>query len=331
MANRIILKKIVHEDGREETSHDLIRSFLRKEAEKTFGEIKQFLEENGITYADNKGFDLALKSLIKKGDIGKHKIAGKSHPTYYIRKKSLNDISDLANEFRRMIIHKRNEFPDLPLEESEAKEGYFLRNIIHRYGIYTLFSQMQSWKFTSKEKLHAMNLDRRRTWLKNTVPSGIESVIFEDGITDLCGLRFYGTTEEFNQTISKMYENKQKWKKFLELEETLKKMYPMEMVFFEEMMTRSPKEAEVTKKFISDVERHEEWKRRIILKNKKNPKQSLKPNECPICHYDGTSKVKGGQAKGRIFPAGFVNEVTNEEGEHWHCPACGHWEIRKSS
>ena len=329
MANRIVMKTSSDSFGHEKSAYQWIKEYLLGH-EKRFGEIKQFLAGQGIRYADDKGLDLALKSLIKTGEIGKHRVAGNSYPLYYIKKRGLNSIAAIAQEFQSGVFHEITKFPYLQREDQESDEKYLLRSLIHTYGIYDLYVQMKSWQFTSNKKPHAENTDIRRTWFRYTLPMGRGSSLLEDGIRDLTGLRFYGTTEEFNESVSKIYENEKKQRKLIELENLLKEMYPDEMKFFEEIMAKSPDEAKKTKEWISVVLRHEAWKKRTIRKNIKNPKKSLKPNQCPVCYYDGTTKVKAGQCKGMVFPAGFVNEVTTEEGENWHCPACGHWELRKS-
>lgn len=329
MANRIIMKKSPDEYGNEKHAHEWIKDYLSLEGEKRFGEIKQYLSDHGIRYANDKGFDLALKSLIKSGDIGKHRIAGKPFPVYYLKKKWLNRIASIAQEFRRAVVWDISKHLGVSSENSESDEKYLIKNLIHIYGLYNLYVQIKSWSFTSNKKSHSENYDIRRTWLRHTLPLGSESYLLEEGIKDLVDLRFYSTTAEYNESISRLYANEKKWKKLLELEKLLKKMYPDEIEFFDSIMTRSPDEAKKTKEWIREVQRHEAWKKRIIRKNAKNPKKNLKPNQCPVCYYDGTSKVKAGQCKGMIFPAGYVNEVTNEEGEHWHCPACGHWDIKK--
>jgi len=330
MANRIILKKIVHEDGREETAHDLICSLLRRESNKSFGEIKQFLEKSGVAYANNKGLDLALKSLISKGDIGKHKIVEKSHPTYYIKKKGLNYIASVAQEFQRGVVSEISKWLGLPREDSESAELYLIKNLIHIYGLYNLYVQIKSWRFTSNKKSHGENFDIRRTWLRYTLPLGSESHLLEEGIKDLAGLRFHGTTAEFNESVARIYANEKKWKKFLELEELLKKMYPDEIEFFEKIFTKSPDEATRTREWIRGVQRREAWKKRLIRKSEKESKKQLKANECPRCHYDGSTKVKAGPCKGRIFEKGFVLEPGIEH-QGKHCPACGYWENVKNS
>src|SRR5256885_10467953 len=145
MPNRIMQKVIKDEFGRLKTSHDIIRSLLRTENEKTFGEIRKFLKEKGIPYSNNKGLDLALKSMIKRGEIGKHEVAGKSHPTYFYKSKELDYIATLGDEFKRGVIHGISKFPIPERIDTESEEEYFVTKLIHIYGFYMLYTQILSW------------------------------------------------------------------------------------------------------------------------------------------------------------------------------------------
>lgn len=329
MANRKFIKKSLDERGNEKFANEWIKDYLRLEGEKRFGEIKQYLADHKIQYGSDKGLDFALKSLIKNGDIGKHVVPSNPHPTYYIKKKGLNSVVSIAQEFERSIPWELSKFVKLSRQDSESEEEYFIKNLIHIYGFYNLYVQLQSWKFTSKNKSHTENSEIRKMWFKYTLPLGRESYLLEEGITELVGLRFYNTTDEFNASVSRIYENEKKQHKLIELEELLKKMYPLEIKFFDELMKKSPDEAKKTKEWIKETQRHDAWKKRVIRKNAKTPKKNLNPNQCPVCYYDGTTKVKAGQCKGMIFPSGYVCEFTDVEGEHWHCPSCGHWETKK--
>lgn len=310
------------------TRHNLIIDFLRSSGESTFGEVNKELINKGVPYAKRNGLDLALKSLMKKDRINKKQKSKNNYPVYYLKKTELDNLILEAQEFQRGVIWKISEFPKLPLGDSESNEEYLIKNLIHMYGLYNLYVQMKSWKDTSKHKSHSENFDIRSTFLKHTLPMGKESYLLEEGIRDLCDLNFYNNSKEFDESISEIYQNSKKQKKLIELEELLKKKYPDETKFLERIMKKSPDESKKTKEWIREVQDHNAWKKRISRKNLKNPKKTLKLNQCPVCYYDGTTKVKAGQCKGMIFPAGYVNEFTNNEGEHWHCPACGHWETK---
>lgn len=305
--------------------HEAIVDYLRSYGKKSFSEIKKYLKDKGIPYATDYGLVLGLTSLIRKDRIGK--TPGKK-PVYYLKNTETDNIILQAQEFKRLIFHKASTFPTISKHKNESVERYFLRNIIHQYGIYTLFVEMQSWNYTSNKKDHSYNHNMRGMWLRNVLPLGIESKFFEDGIKDLCNLQFHNSTT-FDESISKIYASQKKWKKFKELEKTFKKKYPKEFSFFDEILKKSPEGAKQTKEWIKSIQSHETWKKNVIRRNKKKPKMNLKPNQCPYCYYDGTTKVKGGEAKGRKYPAGYVNEYTDQEGEHWHCAACGYWETKK--
>lgn len=317
-----MVKKIVDDYGRETSSYQLIKDCLIS-GEKRFGEIKRFLADNKIKYYDDKGLDLALKSLIKRGEIRKHKIT--SFPTYYLMNKDLNQISAISKEFRRGIIHKIVQFPYPEQEVSESNEHYLIQQLIHLFGICHLYVQIKSWQFTSNTKSYEENHALRSEWFRNTFPIGNESFLLENGIKDLTYPRFYTPIEKFDESVSKIYQNKKKLAKLNELEENLKKMFPDQMAFFDEILNESPKKAKSMQKWIKDFQQHKAWKKRLITKNKKIPKKKLKPNECPRCHYDGSTKVKVGHCKGIIFENGFaINPELKHHGKH--CPACGLWE-----
>ncbi len=324
VANRIVIKKTRNEYGEEKNSHELIKECLGS-GEKMFGEIKRFLADNNIKYYDDKGFNDALRSLLTRDEVGKHRVPGKSFPVYFLKNKGVNQISAISQEFRRGLIHKISQFPFPKQEVSESDEYYLIRKLIHIYGIYNLYIQIKSWTFTSNDKSHTRNFDSRSEWFRNTLPMGNESMLLENGIRDLTKLRFYNTTEEFHESVSKIYQNKKKILKLNELEENLQKMFPEAISFFDELLNKSPDQAKNTQKWIKNFQQHEAWKKRLISKNKKKPNKKLKPNECPRCNYDGSTKVKVGHCKGMIFENGFVIQPGLEH-QGKHCPACGLWE-----
>jgi len=329
MANLKIRKSTKGEFGEETTSVDHIRRYLQQEGEKQFGEINRFLESIGIEYSDNKGLALTLKNMLNKGLIGKHKKIWKSYPTYYYKKKRADEISMIASQFNGRVFREVFSFPNVPPLKGESKEKHFLRTLIHYYGLYVLYTQIKSWKFTAKEKSHKENFHDRSSWLSNVRPIPRESSLFEDGITEITGLLYYNNEKEFRASVSKIYQNDKKWEKFLEIENVLTKMYPRDIKYFDKILELAPTDVANTKKTFEKIRLHDNWKKSIVRKNKKNPLKKIKLNQCPICYYDGTKKVTGGQAKGRIYAKGFVREYIDDKGEHWHCPACGHWETKK--
>ena len=240
MANRIFKKTVTDEFGTKTTPPENIRRYLLQEGEKQFGEIKNFLEQIGIPYSNNKGLDLTLKRMVKDGLVGKHKTLGK-YPTYHYKKKKMDDISSIATEFRSIIFRDARNFPNMPPMKGMPTKRHLLKTLIHFYGLYVLYTQIQSWKFTSKEKTNKENFEMRNSWLGIVRPIPSESKLFEDGITMLADLRYYSNENEFNETISKIYQNKKKWTKLLEIQKILKEMFPEEIEFFEERMTSSPK------------------------------------------------------------------------------------------
>lgn len=328
MANRIIRKKTEDEFGVITTSVDHIRRYLFQDDEKQFGEIKRFLESIGIRYSGNKGLDLTLKKMISGGLIGKHKTIENRYPTYHYKKKKTDRISSIASEFKGKVFRDIFSFPNIPPLEGESKEKHFVRTLIHFYGLYVLYTQIQSWKYTSKEKTHKENFANRSSWLRNVRPIPRESSLFEDGITDLADLLYSNNEKELRESVSSIYHNNKKWKKFLEIQQALVEMYPRDIKFFEKVLELAPTDAENRKKTFEKMTLHSNWKKSIVRKNRKNPLKKIKPNQCPVCYYDGTKKVTGGQMKGKIFAKGFVREYADDKGDHWHCPACSHWETR---
>lgn len=323
MANRIVVKKSIDDQGNEKHAYEWIIDFL-KTGKKQFGEIKKFLAENDIQYASDKGLDLALKSLIRQEKIGK-RTRLRQYPVYFLKKKAHNSTIQIAQEFRIGVFHNFRRFPGIDHLYQELTDEDVLNNMIYFFGLYQLYIQMKSWNFTSKTKPHSENSESRGLWLRNTSPIGIESLLLEEGIRDLTGLRFHNTTEEFFECTSKIYENKKKSDKLNELTEKLKKMFPEEIQFFDQILEEAPERSKQTSKSIREMHAHEAWIKRLERKNKKKSKKILKPTECPRCNYDGTTKVKYGSMKGEIFEKGFVLEPGIEH-QGRHCPACGLWE-----
>jgi len=269
VANRIIIKKSLDERGNEKHAYEWIKDYLRLEGEKRFGEIKQYLADHGIKYASDKGLDLALKSLIESQQIGKRKAENPflSYPVYYIRKKYSNHISILAQQFNHELNVQTSNFMKLPRQARESEEVYLVRNLIHTYGVYLLFVLIKGWKLTSNKKSHSENREILSMWTRNTIPIGNESFFLEDGITELVDPGF-GRKYELDESIYKLYANKKKWSKLLEIEELLKKMYPDLVTFLEKSLAKPTVEKPTTLKQAMKIARQEERKNRII-KNKK--------------------------------------------------------------
>jgi uncharacterized membrane protein len=266
VANRIVVKKSLDERGNEKHAYEWIKDYLRLEGEKRFGEIKQYLADHGIRYASDKGLDLALKSLIESEEIGKHRSLASSYPVYYIRKKESNRISILAQRFQHEMNVQTN-FIKLPRQTRESEEEYFIRNLIHTYGIYTLFVLIKGWKLTSNKKSHSENHEILNVWQNHTLPIGNESFFLENGITELVEPGF-GYAYEPVDSVYKLYANKKKWNKLLEIEELFKKMYPNHVKFFEESLVHpTVEEPKTLKKLIKMARR--ETKKNHIIKNKK--------------------------------------------------------------
>lgn len=218
MVNRINLKKGIDEEGNEKYASELIKKYLRLEGEKQFGEIKKYLIEREVKFYDDKGFDKTLKSLMKKDEIGKHKVYGKTYPQYHIKTKGLDRIIAIAQEFQHKIIWEIDEmYPKHKNYGTDKKK--LVKDLIYVYGLYNLYVQIKSWEFTDEQKSHKENSDIRNAWLRNTLPLGNESRIFEEGIRELIS----------SKDSSKIYEDREKQKKVLELEQSLKRSHSSAM------------------------------------------------------------------------------------------------------
>jgi len=268
VANRIILKKSRDERGNEKTSYEWIKDYLRLNGEKRFGEIKQYLADHGIRYANDKGLDLALKSLMEQGDIGKHKAPTNSflhsYPVYYLKKTKLNYISAIAQQFDDKLFRSTNGPIKLPKQNKESDEKYLIRNLIHAYGIYVLFVFIKGWKLTSDKNTRSLNSEIISTWLKYTLTSGLIGFFLEEGITELVGSK--GDDAVDIEDSYKLYANKKKWSKLLELEKLFQKTYPDHFEFFEKLFN-NPLEQPTTIKELN----------KIIMKNTK--KNNMTPEE----------------------------------------------------
>jgi hypothetical protein len=238
----MVVKKTVDEYGRVKYADDLVIEFLRSEGEKTFGEIRQYLENKGIKYYDNTGLYLTLTRQREKGIIDKRMVQGNSYPTWYIISKGLTDMHFLSQSFRFAVHNHISKFPPLLRQDHESDQEYFIRALIHIIGFYNLYVQIQSWKFTSNKKSRIENFENRSKWLQNTLPNGIESTLFEKTLLALAGIPFYHhiheykNVDEFKKSKTEIYEDEKKQKKLREIENFLRKNYHNEMKFFEKLM-----------------------------------------------------------------------------------------------
>lgn len=315
MANNII-QKTYSENGKTKTANELIRDLLRREGGKTFGQIKSYLSNKQIRYHDNKGLALALSSMQKRNQIEKH--LQKPYPLYYYVETGIDSIEYLGDEFSRLIPGFLNKYPNLHTH-SKSSVSDFVSKLTNLFGIYTFFVLIHSWKLTDSSYSHTRNSQRRSTWLQNTLVFPYGSSLLDEGIIKLLGLA------DHDEQIARIYESKKKKTKLMEIEKILKKQHPDEISFFSSILQQAETEYPKTRRWIKEMEMFDAWVERLNRKMKKHPKTRLKPNECPRCHYDGSTEVKIGPCKGATFERGFSLESDNNHRGR-HCLACDFWE-----
>lgn len=254
MANRIRTKKSLDKHGNEKDAYEWIKDYLRLKGEKRFSEIRQFLKEHGIRYASDKGLDLALKSLMEQNVIGKRKVSTnpflRPHPVYYLKMKKLDVVTAIAQQFDDEVLRGSAYLIKLSKQNKESDEEYLIRNLIHAYGFYVLYVLIKGWKYTSDKNTHSLNSEIFSTWLKYTQTSGLHGFLLEEGITELVGARGYEAVS--TEDSYKLYTNRKKWIKLLELENLLQRMYPAHFEYFDELLNK-PLEKPVTLKEIIKI------------------------------------------------------------------------------
>jgi len=147
-----------------------IINFLLTEDEKQFGEIQKHLEKEGITYANNKGLDLKLKSLIKRKIIYKRFIPGK-RPLYGFQKKALADIGIQAMLFAREAGNKLFSSITVPPNE-KSKTTDYLEEMVQKAGVYFVFNFIQSHKLAE-----TITSDDDKNYVKDTWMEKVLSMI----------------------------------------------------------------------------------------------------------------------------------------------------------
>ncbi len=137
-----MVNRIVKESSKGSTN-DLIMLFLALHGENVFGEIKNYLAQQGIEYS-KKGLILRLNRLKDEGIIEKNYSYAPYLPTYSLTRKGFDIPSYLGlffkNSIMKEIVKIRHQFPD---------DVKFLKFMTKVMGVYTIYMEILASRFTS--------------------------------------------------------------------------------------------------------------------------------------------------------------------------------------
>ena len=295
------------------------------------GVIEIFLkQEYGIEYYDHKGMDHILKKLMIKGLIKKNpKMHGRPYPTYELTLEGSKDIRIKANIFSNSG-NKILGIQNFPLMLSDMEK---LEELVKIVGVYTIFTHLKGKQLSLTKSKITEQWQIENSWLGNTLPMNNVSFFIKQ-----CFFTF-------------LKDDKSKKQKIFKLEKELKKGFPEEYLQLEEIYSNLDESVSQIRNKKRKWDELNAWKIKLSKQNKKNIK--LKPNQCPLCRYDGTKKVEIGPCKGQIFQDGYypqkrpklkkeirviegrkfevkVHELDKKGRPQWYlqkeCPACGYLE-----
>ncbi len=131
---------------------------------KTFGEIKKFLEDKKIHYADNRGLVNVLNKTIIDKKISKDESS--KVPIYRIHEKESEKISFKANIFANFVSNK---ILNLKKSKGIPSEKEFVIELIHKCGFYMVFAMLQGWELALDSKSKKGQEEIVQEWLPNVL------------------------------------------------------------------------------------------------------------------------------------------------------------------
>lgn len=165
------------------TADKFVVKLLYENKELRYSQIRKMLEENGMKYADHKGFDLVLERLQKKKIVTKiEKTKSRLHPVYVLTKKGFSDLNLNAEFFSDILIERLTESVD---ETSTKDNELFLKKIAEMTGLYIIYCYLQSWEFISSEDGRHEFYKIRQNWMEATLSSSNVMKLVHEGISRL--------------------------------------------------------------------------------------------------------------------------------------------------
>lgn len=206
------IREISQWDGYTKSTNELIKRFLGVNGEKMFGEIRAYLEENGLPYS-KKGLHLRLNKLIAQGTLIRTDSSDKPYPVYKIKIQK-NNLAETGWWLRYCMEKYLYENLFLEITDDNKRRGLMTTLI----GVYSIFNEIQSWKLISEGKSYDENFERRASYLRNALPLS----------------PFTCRSEMDNQKSPLpeppgMYTDKNYQRKVLGFEKILEKAFPLEM------------------------------------------------------------------------------------------------------
>jgi hypothetical protein len=262
------------------------------------------------------GSYLILKKMHDKKTIN---VDGKGKATTYsLAKEHFDDTDYMGKIFAQHASQKLFQIP-LPDDPVKSKQEILLEEIVKRVGVYAIFTELFGWKLTKKQKTDSEKISIQDKWLHASRNLPNISTYFSTELSKLIsnsnqldrGSRYSNYTRKLFQVHY--------------LANFLKLMFPKEVAACEQVLnniTELKKQDQKIKQEIEKSKKYKKWKDNLLRKAKKNPKLNLGKNECPICHYDGTTEIKAGPLKGKIFPNGFKLQFKMNDKNYRYCPSC---------
>lgn len=296
-----------------------ILQYLGEEKKAKSRDILDYLKKNGAEYT-RMGLCNILKKLIEEKIIKIDK-KGKA-TTYFLTKDHYDDTDYLGEIFAQHASKKLFQIP-FQTYDSKSKHEIILDEFIKRIGVYTIFTELYSWKLTENKKKNSERTLNQDKWLHaSKYLQNLSTEFFKE----LSKLASNSEQVDYKNRYSNYSE---KILQVNQLNIVLKRKFPKEVAVFEQVLKDISKFQKSDKKIKQEIEqekKYKKWKNNLIQKAKRNPKVKLGINECPICHYDGKLKIKSGPLKGRIFPTGFYMQYESGHMEFWYCQCCQHSE-----
>lgn len=229
--------------GKQKDANYWIRQCLLTE-DKTLGEIKKFLKEKEIVYADNRGLLLRLEDLMDTGIIDKHKLKKYPYPTYYLTRRELKKTSFRARVFanhasRKLLLNPINS------NNFGSKEDEFTETMIRRCGFYVLYTLLQGWKLSITSKQRNQKMKKLEEWLGNALPMPFVATFFHSQLSKMMDPK---NELELSKSVVSYPELRKTQLELIEM--SLNQLFPNEMKLCDVEMKKLGK---ITQRVFDDV------------------------------------------------------------------------------
>lgn len=156
-------------DNHQIIADKLVVKLLYEHKELRYSQIRNMLEENGIKYADHKGFDLVLERLQNKQlIIKKERNKSRRYPTYSLQRKGFYDLQLNAEVLSDILVDVSEYFLE---ERDHDVQKELILNCTNVIGLYVLLCYLYSWKFVTEKNNPEEFYKIREIYLNETLSS----------------------------------------------------------------------------------------------------------------------------------------------------------------